>query len=234
MFAHGREASFDVDLEKPGLRLVRPGVADPPSWTRLTYHQCPGCPLKENEHPRCPVALSLVPVIRAFSDVLSHDEAFVEVDTPSRRYSATTKSAHAIGSLIGIYMAAAGCPVLDKLRPMLLTHLPFATVEESTSRAISTYLMAQYALHRRGAAADWDLKGFVAHCAEVQSINRAFVRRLSTHIEQDAPVNAVVLLNCFSSASSRNVTGDRFDEIEPLFSAYLRPQPGPASGEPAA
>ncbi|MDX2081198.1 MAG: hypothetical protein SFU53_10465 [Terrimicrobiaceae bacterium] len=213
---------FRVELEKPSLKLRPPAADKPlPAWTALEHHQCANCPLAPGHDARCPVAANLVPVIDAFRRVLSHEESDVEVETPSRTYSARVKNTLAVGSLMGIYMATSGCPIMDRLRPMVLTHTPFPTVEESTFRSMASYLMAQYFLHRSGGEADWELAEFPDFYDQIATVNQYFVKRLSTATERDASLNAVVFLNCFAAATQRTVARERFGEFEALFSAFL-------------
>jgi len=218
----GRVKEFHVELERPSLCLHRPESASPlPVWTELSHEQCPNCPLRSDQCRHCPIAVNLVGVVEAFSDVFSYEESDVEVFTESRKYSAHVKNTQAVGSLIGIYMVTGGCPIMDKLRPMVLTHLPFATIEESIYRAISMYLMAQYFRYKRGYAPDWDLKELTAFYDEVSRVNQSFVKRLTTFVERDVSLNAVVLLNCFATATRRMITHEKFSEVEQMFSAHF-------------
>jgi len=211
-----------VDLVRPTLALQKKETASPlPVWTELTHQRCANCRLSSNRHSHCPVAVNLVDVVEAFHDVFSFDESEVEVVTPSRTFSARVKNTQAAGSLIGIYMVTSGCPIMDKLRPMVLTHLPFATTEESVYRSVTMYLMAQYFRSKEGFVPDWDLKGFARFCDEVNLVNQSFVKRLTDCVEKDAALNAVVLLNCFASASRRMITQEKFQEIEQLFNAHF-------------
>lgn len=220
-FSNGDSKEFLIELEKPGLCLQNPAEGELPAWTRLDHHQCPNCPLSRDRHPHCPIAVNLVGVIEAFTDVISHEEADVEVITESRTYSAHVNNAHAVGSLIGIFMATSGCPIMDKLKPMVLTHLPFPTTEESIYRTVSMYLMAQYFRFKNGLVPDWELSKFADIFEDINMVNQSFVKRLTTFVEKDVSLNAVVLLNCFATAAKRVITKERFEEVEQMFSAYL-------------
>jgi len=220
-FPDGDSKDFLVELEKPGLRM-RSNPEEPlPDWTRLSHHQCSNCPLSEAEHSRCPIAVNMVRVIKSFTDVISYEEADVEVIAESRTYSARVNITHALGSLIGIFMATSGCPIMDRLKPMVLTHLPFPTTEESIYRTISMYLMAQYFRFKNGRDADWSLEKLGHFFEDINLVNRSFVKRLTTIVEKDASLNAVVLLNCFASAAKRVIAMERFEEFEQLFETYL-------------
>jgi len=220
-FSDGDSKEFLVELEKPGLQMRRKSGMPLPEWTKLGHHQCVNCPLSTSTHLYCPIAVNLVGVIVSFSDVISHGEADVEVVTESRRYSARVNVTHAVSSLIGIFMATSGCPIMDRLKPMVLTHLPFPTTEESVYRSISTYLMAQYFRFKNGYSADWNMEKFGAFFEDINLVNQSFVRRLTSFVEKDVSLNAVVLLNCFATAAKRVITRERLDEVEQMFGAYL-------------
>ncbi|MEI6072205.1 MAG: hypothetical protein WCS31_10465 [Verrucomicrobiae bacterium] len=221
-FPNGSLKEFRVDLESPSMNFHKTAPPDPlPVWTQLSHQKCANCQLSETTHTHCPVAVNMVQVVEAFHDVYSHDESDVEVITPFRMFSARVKNTQAVGSLIGIYMVTSGCPILDKLRPMVFTHLPFATTEESVYRAISMYLMAQYFRYKKGLVPDWDLKELASFYDEVKLVNQSFVKRLTTFVEKDASLNALVLLNSFANATRSMILHERFHEVEPLFGAYF-------------
>lgn len=222
----GGVKEFHIELERPTLRLHKPeSTVSLPVWTELSHEQCPNCPLRSEECRYCPIAVNLVDVVEAFNYVFSHDDCEVEVFTESRKYSAQVKNTQAVGSLIGIYMVTSGCPIMDKLRPMVLTHLPFATTEESIYRAISMYLMAQYFRFKRGYVADWELKKLTEFYDEVTLVNQSFVKRLTSFVERDASLNAVVLLNCFATAARRMISHEKFSEVEQMFTAHFDDEP---------
>ncbi|MFA7343025.1 MAG: hypothetical protein WC003_01860 [Terrimicrobiaceae bacterium] len=225
-FSDGDSKEFLVELDKPGLQLRGRPSMPLPGWTRLSHYQCSNCPLHEAQHPNCPIAVNLVGVIEAFADVISHEEADVEVMTELRKYSARVNMTHALGSLIGIFMATSGCPIMDRLKPMVLTHLPFPTTDESIYRSISMYLMAQYFRYKNGRSADWSLEKFGDFYEDINLVNQSFVKRLTAIVEKDASLNALVLLNCFATAARRVIAKERFDEVEQLFEAYLEGDAG--------
>ena len=220
-FSDGDSKEFLVELDKPGLKMRGKSGMPLPEWTKLSHHQCPNCPLSTKTHLYCPIAVNLVGVIEAFTDVISHEEADVEVATGSRKYSARVNVTHAVGSLIGIFMATSGCPIMDRLKPMVLTHLPFPTTEESIYRSISMYLMAQYFRFKNGRRADWNMEKLGDFFEDIHLVNQSFVKRLTTFVEKDVSLNAVVLLNCFASAAKRVIARERLEEVEQMFEAYL-------------
>lgn len=224
-FSNGNSKEFSLEFEKPSLKLLNRPKSTLPEWTLLTHHQCSNCPLSAGRHRYCPVAVSLVDVVEAFSDGSSHEEVDAEVTTHNRKYCARVSNTHAVGSLLGILMATSGCPIMDRLRPMVLTHLPFPTTEESVYRSISMYLMAQYFRFKNGQSADWDLTKIGEFFEEIQTVNQSFVKRLTSFVQRDVSLNAVVLLNCFATAARRMIEKERFDEVEQMFEAHFRGEP---------
>ncbi|MBI4424712.1 MAG: hypothetical protein HY554_13345 [Elusimicrobia bacterium] len=222
VLASGEEKVFELALDGETLSLAgKPGRALP-EWTRLDNEQCPNCPLKAATTPRCPVAANLVDVIEGFKDGISFHEAEITITAPAREYRKRAPLQTGISSLIGVVMVTSGCPVLDRLRPMVCTHLPFAEVNETMYRAISMYLLAQYFLHKRGRAPDWELKDLVKIYDEISTVNRHFAKRLKTIQIEDATLNALVSLDCFANISVCSIMDDSLSQLENLFHAYLR------------
>jgi hypothetical protein len=230
---NGLRKTFTVSLQKPSLKLVsrRPTVL--PEWTNLTYHQCPNCPLDPAKHPHCPVAANLVDVVDFFRNCLSTEEADVRILAESREYHKRAPVQHGISSLMGIYMVTSGCPVMDKLRPMVHTHLPFSSVQETMYRAVSMYLLAQYYRHQRGQVPDWKLEKLVHIYDQIGKVNQSFAKRLLSTKSQDASPNALVSLDCFATFTAFSIVRDSLKEMEYLFEAYLRETDGPPHPEPA-
>src|SRR3990170_3733238 len=183
--ANGDIKEFDLQLDNETLSLITPDRESHPEWTQLSYKQCPNCPLTP---PKllCPIAANLVGVVDCFKDFISYDEADIEVATEERVYKKHTSLQKGISSLIGIYMVTSGCPIMDKLRPMVRTHLPFATVDETIYRVISMYLLAQYFLYKRSKEPDWELKKLVNIYSDIETVNKHFRERLSAISVNDA------------------------------------------------
>lgn len=218
--AKGRNWSSSSDCSTH-MQLIAPARKELPSWTGLTWNQCPHCPLKLEQHPHCPIAANLADIISSFEKCLSFEEAEITVRTEAREYRQKLPLQYGVGSLMGIYMVTSGCPVMDKLRPMVFTHLPFATVEETVYRAISMYLLAQYYVHRRGRKPDWDLKNLVKIYEDVSQVNKSFTKRLLSINTKDANLNALFNLDCFANFAVLSITEGGLDELEPLFQPYL-------------
>ena len=73
-------------------------------------------------------------IIHSFKDSISYEEVEVFITTKARTYMKRTTLQKGLSSLLGIYMVTSGCPTMEKLKPMVRYHLPFATEEETKYR----------------------------------------------------------------------------------------------------
>lgn len=208
---------FDVTLDYHTLGLVCTPRKELPEWTALTFCQCENCPLTPATHPHCPVAVNLVDLVEFFRNHQSFDEVDVEVEGKSRQYRSHTSLQKGIGALIGLMMTTSGCPVMNRLRPMVDTHLPFMTLEESTYRLISMYLTAQHFVKVRGGQPDWDLKGLLTFLQETHKVNVGFTSRLRSIRVRDASLNALVNLNASSDFISIAMQSNWLARFEQIF-----------------
>lgn len=227
-FDNREKKEFEVRLDPETLNIDRPS-GSAPEWTRLTFEQCENCPLDPSRNPQCPVAVNLAPLVSEFDDVLSHEEAEVTVTTEDRMITKRTPVQTGLFPLMGVIMAASGCPVMDKLKPMVRFHLPFASIEETTYRMAAMYLVAQYFRKKRGMDTDWDLAGLPSLYAEVSKINLGMSKRLQAAAERDSSRNALAHLDVFAVMLNQPPEWI-FDALEPIFASYLGPpEKGPSS-----
>ncbi|RMF94157.1 MAG: hypothetical protein D6734_08415 [Candidatus Schekmanbacteria bacterium] len=217
----GLEKEFNLILDRDTLNLKESYKKDLPLWTVLTFRQCPICPLTTQTHQHCPIAVNLVDVVSFFSDSLSYEEVELYIKTDARNFVKKTSLQQGISSLIGIYMVTSGCPIMDKLKPMVRFHLPFSTIEETKYRAMSMYLMAQYFLYKEGEKPDWDMKYLSNIYDDIKVLNMSFAQRLAGIGIQDATANALVELDCFAENIRVSISKDKMDEIKGLFKSYL-------------
>jgi hypothetical protein len=208
---------------------LAPAPGESPDWTRLSNRQCPHCPLSAERSPYCPIARNLAGVIREFAPRISFEEADISIATEAREFRHRAPLQSGISSLIGLVMVTSGCPHMDMLRPMVYTHLPFASTQETAYRAISMYLLAQYLRRQRGLRPDWELAGLVKTYEAVGAVNKNFIQRLRTIPMQDAALNAIVKLDCFAAMTSTIITAQALAGVEKIFQPYLGgPETGPA------
>jgi hypothetical protein len=216
-FDDGTERTFLIQLDPQTLAILRPEPGPLPEWTDLQFCQCSNCTLDPAVHPQCPVAASMVDLVDCFKDCVSHEAVEVTVQTAQRGYFLRTSVQNALSSITGIYMTTAGCPIMDRLRPMVETHLPFATQEETTYRTVSMYLFAQFALERHEQKADWGMSRLMEFLREVGKVNMAFCERLNSIPHRgDAHVNALTILDSLASLTSIRIEGGRLEHWETL------------------
>ena len=216
-FADGSAKQFDVHLDPTSLALQEMPHKALPQWARLDYRQCPQCTLTEDMTPWCPVAANLVDVIEEFKDVVSFEEATVRIETPDRTYEKHTAIQKGVSSLMGIYTVSCGCPVFNALRPMVRFHLPFASIEETMYRVVSMYLVQQYFRMRREQEPDWAMQGLAEVYREIHEVNNAFMERLEGLSLKDSNINALVILDIFSSFMTFSLETDNLSKIAYLF-----------------
>ena len=220
-FPDGRIQNFHIELDPASLALVPVPRETYPAWTKLSCFQCNLCPLDPQKHPRCPVAENLLDATDAFARNLSYKEVSVTIRTPTRNYQRNISLQNALRSLFGIYMATSGCPVLDKLRPLVATHLPFATVTETAYRVLSMYALAQCFILKKGGTPDWEFKNLGKLYQDVEIVNRAFHQRLVSAGFQDANLNAITNLNCYAQFTQMLLEPQGLGRVEHLFAPYL-------------
>ncbi len=193
---------------------------NPPDWARLDFHRCPNCTLAPDRHTYCPSALCMVPIVKRFEGLVSHDELKVEIITAERKISQHTTAQRAIGSMMGLVFAAGGCPHTAFFRPMARFHLPLASEDETIFRAVSMYLLAQYFKRKQGDETDFDLNGLALIYKNIQVVNNTIAERLRAATETDSSINGVIFLDMYAKAMPY-VIRDALKEIRYLFEPYL-------------
>ncbi|MBI5622173.1 MAG: hypothetical protein HY924_00195 [Elusimicrobia bacterium] len=219
---NGSVREFPVRLDPQTLALVPQPRRGRPEWTLLSFCRCPNCPLPEAPDARCPAAVSVTDIVESFKESASTEIALVEVVREGRTTSKRTTLAEGVSALIGVIMPCSGCPVLAKLRPNVLTHLPFASIQETVYRTLALYLFAQFFVQRRGGKPDWKLAGLAALVEDVHTVNRCFSDRFFKICLKDVNVNAVVHLDSFAelTAMATQRSERRLEELQKLFTAF--------------
>lgn len=217
---NGKEKEFRVRLDSETLNCIQPKETVNPEWTRLEYAKCRNCPLTSSQNEFCPIAVNLVGPITFFKDSISYEKADVLVKTKERDIFAKTTIQKGLSCLIGIYMTTSGCPIMEKLKPMVYQHLPFASPEETIYRATSMYLLGQYFLNKEGKTPDWELKGLVKIYEEIRIVNQDICKRLRDAANEDASVNAVIILNVFADMLPFSIERG-LNKLKHLFSPYF-------------
>lgn len=222
IFKNGVKREFNIELDSVTLNLIKTGNKACPEWTKLNCFKCPNCILDERKYEFCPIAVNMVDVIDYFSKLVSYESVEVIVTAKERKYIKRVTLQHGVSSLIGIYMVTSGCPIFEKLKPMVRFHLPFASIEETKYRAISMYLLAQYFLYQHGSQPDWDLKKLAEAYENVKVVNESFCKRLRTITGKDANLNALIVLDIFAGSVNFSIDSRMVDDLDYLFKGYLK------------
>jgi hypothetical protein len=219
-FQDQKKIEFPLVLKKEDLSLLNAPPAESPFWADLEFDRCSVCSLDSAKTKQCPIALNLAPVVEAFEDFYSYESVQVVATTRERSYSKQATIQEGLSAMLGIIMVTSGCPAMERLKPMVRFHLPFAVMEETTYRMLSMYLIAQLYHQRKGEHADWDLHGLHAVYQDVSAVNMSFAKRLRAAASKDANVNAMVNLDCFAKVVPYMVE-DLLKEMEGYFAGLL-------------
>ncbi|MCX8056581.1 MAG: hypothetical protein N3F03_03095 [Ignavibacteria bacterium] len=213
-FRDDTSKTLTVVVEKSDLSIVKPQHKYFPDWAKLKSFKCPHCPLNEEEHQYCPLALNLQDIISEFGDKNSFDIVQVFVETPSRNYLKKTSLQQGVSSLLGILMVTSGCPVMGKLKPLLYFHLPFASIEETEVRALSLYLLAQYVKFIKGEKPDWEMEKLKQIYEDVRILNHHVSKKIVNLSERDASINSLIVLNNFAEFVTIILGEKTLEELE--------------------
>lgn len=219
-FKNKQEKHVHICLNPKTLELIAEVPDKLPTWTDLAFHQCPNCLLSIHSSPTCPAAVHFVKLIESFGHLKSYDIVMVEILTPERITFNETSAQKGLSSLLGLIMSTSGCPHLDFFKPMARFHLPFANILETTFRAVSMYLIAQYFRRQEGLNADLELEGLRKIYSDIQLINVAMADRLRAIAPKEIALNALVMLDMFAKSVSLAIDKS-LDDIRPLFASYL-------------
>lgn len=189
---------FTVLLDKKTNIALPPEGSSAHDWTKLAYKQCHICTLDPEKSPHCPIAYNISGLAETFGTMYSTEKVEMTVEVPQRTYSKTDTAQQGLRSILGIYLAASGCPHMSILKPMTKFHLPFASMEETIYRHVGNYLIKQYFEYRDGKQPDIDLEGLLEKNAAVNEVNRGICKRIDSVSEADANKNALVILNAIS------------------------------------
>lgn len=200
-FEENREdAEFVVNLHPKTLRAMAPVESSPQDWTLLSFQKCKICPLDGEKNKNCPIAYNISGVISRFTDFWSTEPVLVTVVTRERSYTKQDALQQGLRSLLGVYMATSGCPHMETLKPMARFHLPFATMEETIFRHVSTHLLGQYFDRVQGKDFGIDFANIGEKYDLITQVNEGIRKRVRSIAVKDANLNALVILQIFGPA----------------------------------
>jgi hypothetical protein len=220
VFEDESEQLFHLQLHPQTLELLGNLPDELPSWTDLTLHQCPHCPLDAATSPQCPLAANLVNIVKHFNRFLPYQDIHLDVVTAERMISQETTVQAGLGSLLGLIMATSGCPHTAYFKPMARFHLPLASNEETMYRSISMYWLAQYFRHQTGREMDMELKGLEHIYEDVHTVNTFIAKRFLAASYKDSSVEAVVQLDVYAQ-TFLGILDEPLEEMRYLFEPFL-------------
>ncbi|WGL60570.1 hypothetical protein QEJ31_03010 [Pigmentibacter sp. JX0631] len=204
IFSSNKEVKFTVDLDRPALFSTNPKDPDV-EWTNLDFNKCANCPLNSAEIKKCPTALDVQHAMLEFHDVLSTEIVKTYVETENRSYFKECDAQTGLKALVGLIMATSGCPILKEMKGMAYFHLPFATIEETIFRSVTTYLLKQYYKFMEKQEPDWSLQNIPAYFDTIQLVNESFFQRIKVASKADANLNVIVSLSSQSQLISLSI-----------------------------
>jgi hypothetical protein len=187
-----------------------------PYWTELEFQQCGNCPLNNEEHSHCPVAIDAQEIVLGFREILSCSVADVYVKAPERDYFKRCDAQTGLRGLIGLVMATSACPILARMRGLAYYHLPFASIDEIVFRSASSFLLTQYFAYQAGGEPDLALNSLKKHYAEMQVLNYDFLQRIRAASEADSNLDVLSTLFSISSLLADGLE-QHLDKLKPLF-----------------
>ncbi|OGR65520.1 MAG: hypothetical protein A2X31_00055 [Elusimicrobia bacterium GWB2_63_22] len=197
-FDSGEEQVIDIQLDPSTYTAIPHKDTDLPDWALLEFGKCPICPFTAAQHKYCPIARNLAWITKTFSDKASTVMVDARVISKEREYFKHISLQGALSSAIGLYMATSGCPKMNFLKPMAKYHLPFASLNETIYRSVSTYLLQQYFRKKNGQEPDWDLNDLNKAYETITALNLAIVDRVRKASQKDANYNALIILDIFA------------------------------------
>jgi hypothetical protein len=214
---------FDLRIDARKLQLILNDEGELPHWTRLTFNQCPNCPLKPESYPFCPLAVNLVRIVERFDRLLSYEKIHVDVITQERKISIDTSVQQGISSLMGLVIALSACPLTDFFKPMARFHLPFANEEETIWRAASTYLLGQYFLKKDDVDIDIDIRfeGLADIYENIEKMNISILKRLRAISQKDASINALIHLDVFAKYLNPGIE-ESLNQVRDIIAPFLK------------
>ena len=213
--------NFLIQLDSKSLDLVKTKKVSYPAWCKLTCNKCSICPFNEEVTEYCPIAANFLDLVDFFNKPIDEENVYAVIETPERIYKKYVDLSSIAFSLFGIYMVTSGCPIMDKLRPMVRFHMPFASTEETVYKAISMYLTAQKIRQINGLEADWSLKGLSKIYTDINTVNGFFNARLQEISEKNSAIDSIITLDCFAYYINLSLSGPNLYDIEKDFKSTI-------------
>ncbi len=215
-----KQVNFSLKIDPNSVKLVDTQSGKRPEWSLLDYYQCPNCPLSPQQETFCPLATNIADIVEKFKEILSYEKVQVEVVTYERTVSREASAQEALSSLMGFMIAVSDCPHTRFFKPMARYHLPFASSDETIYRATSTFLLAQYLLHKEDIQTEFNFNGLKEIYENMRTVNLAIAKRLRAASKADSSVNAIISLDTFAQIMPY-IIDEKLEDIHHLFKPYI-------------
>lgn len=161
----------------------------------LDFCKCEHCPYSSNDFKYCPVFQNIANVISEFKNNDPHEIIEAKVFIENKTVVMKGELQVALTSLIGLLMASSECEYFDFLKPMVKTHQPFSSYEETLIRVVSLYFLDRFL---RGHTLDWDIKELKKEYQSLEKVNAGILARIKSirggvEVEREA----VLILDSF-------------------------------------
>lgn len=186
---------FTVYLNGNTLIADSPPQSKESEWTHLDFYKCSTCPLKSSDVKNCPIAFNISGLIELFDEIFSIEKATITVVSKERTYSNYDTAQQGLRGILGIFLATSGCPHMEILKPMVRFHLPFASMQETIFRHVTTYLLSQFFEMIDGNEPDYSMEKMKKKYEEVDLVNQGICQRIGHISESDSSKNALTILN---------------------------------------
>jgi hypothetical protein len=222
-FDNGLKKSFEIWLDRKSLNLKNDLEANYPDWAKLKNFKCPHCPLKDEGNDYCSIAKNISKHLEEFNSMPSFQNSKITVETESRTYFKNTSLQSGVSSMLGVIMVSSGCPIMEKLKPLLHFHLPFATLEDTQIKVLALYLLSQYISWKKGKQPDWELRNLIKIYEEIKILNLNVSKKIANLEAMDTNINSIVILNNFAEYVALTIDDKLFDEIEFYLKEFIEP-----------
>ena len=187
----GEVVEFVIRLDEHG--ILEGLAAEGPRWTRMEGQRCIDC---RAGGAACRAAVAIAPVVDAFISVDSLQKVRARAILPNYTAEMDGPVSGVVSSIMGLTMAASGCPKLAPFRAMALYHQPFSTLEDTVIRAAGFLLLGRWAHATLGDADPF--APLIDAWEQLEEVNLRIARCLQDHCATDAALNGLVNLDMFA------------------------------------
>lgn len=215
----GETTQYDFQFDGERYNLITTDLKTP-AWAELNFKQCDHCPYGEENPPKyCPAALQLAQVVQGIDHLVSYETVQVIITTTHRTVDQTCSAQEAISSLLELVIASCGCPHTEFQLPLGCFHQPLISAEEALWRTCASFMLAQYFRKEYGEPTE-ELPDLLRRYENLEIVNTNMAKRLRSQLEQDACLNAIVLLDSCAKSIPLFIS-KTIHNLKPLYADYL-------------